>query len=221
MSWVDRHNFSQDYPQFETTRAYDHWQNRRDETVSSERSMEELLETTTKQGGRLPMTLKELATRLGRVNRFAGAGRYPYSVLQHSLTVGFLAIRDGLTAHDTAQAFLHDAHEAVTGDVVGNHKTEMQRHHEGMIQREVLEDLGIRASRAAPFYLEEKIKELDTLAGDAEAVELLRPNEYDPRVVDVIDDFALRLTKNWHLQTAESLEAFFVLILEPFVGNHS
>lgn len=61
--------------------------------------------------------IRDLAHHLAAVNRFAGAARLPYSVAQHSVLVSKLA---GLASQPPLTclfALLHDAHEAIIGDI--------------------------------------------------------------------------------------------------------
>lgn len=60
-----------------------------------------------------------LSVSLARIPRFNGhtLGTYPYSVAQHSVLVAEMVHAWGGTAHQVAAALLHDAHEALMGDI--------------------------------------------------------------------------------------------------------
>ncbi|HEY1310075.1 MAG TPA: hypothetical protein VGF02_03930 [Pseudolabrys sp.] len=55
----------------------------------------------------------EIAETLARINRYAGASEKPISVAQHSL-IAF----DAAAPEDRAAVLLHDAHEALIGDII-------------------------------------------------------------------------------------------------------
>jgi 5'-deoxynucleotidase YfbR-like HD superfamily hydrolase len=65
------------------------------------------------------ISLDDVAIGLARIPRFLGQSRRKYSVLEHSLHVcGIVAERDASAAARTRlAALLHDAHEALTGDI--------------------------------------------------------------------------------------------------------
>ena len=63
-------------------------------------------------------TLADLSLGMSRIPRFAGQTRVPWSVLDHSLFAASMAQRDAPLAYAAQLAVLmHDAHEALTGDV--------------------------------------------------------------------------------------------------------
>lgn len=77
-------------------------------------------------------SFETVVERLGRVNRFAGA--VEYSVLQHSAVVGMLVMVMHGSMNVITAAYLHDFHEAITGDVRAPFKTDEQRSVEFMVQ---------------------------------------------------------------------------------------
>lgn len=58
-----------------------------------------------------------VAHHLARINRWAGATVYPWSVAAHSLLVAALMAEDKQPARVRLLGLLHDAHEAYTGDL--------------------------------------------------------------------------------------------------------
>lgn len=88
-------------------------------------------------GGTTSPSLQDIAIGLGRMPRFAGQTRGWWSVLHHSFVVE-LIVRNGLEGFGRPplwnavrlSALLHDAHEAVTGDVPTTWKTADLRHHQ-------------------------------------------------------------------------------------------
>ena len=64
-----------------------------------------------------PITIEDVAAGLCKVNRFCGATRVPYSVAQHSVHVSKLIRQHGGNWKTQLCGLLHDAHEAVIGDI--------------------------------------------------------------------------------------------------------
>lgn len=67
-------------------------------------------------------TIGEVAHGLALINRFTGHTKRPYSVAEHSLLVCDIVRAQGLPASAQLAALLHDAHEALVGDVGTMHK---------------------------------------------------------------------------------------------------
>lgn len=64
------------------------------------------------------LTSFSIAWSLSQINRFNGHARRPYSVAEHSLFVCEILERDfGLDVHGQFAGLMHDAHEAVCGDM--------------------------------------------------------------------------------------------------------
>ena len=62
-------------------------------------------------------SIEVIAHALAQINRFTGHAARPYSVAEHSLLVCDIAAATGLSPHAQRAALLHDAHEAITGDM--------------------------------------------------------------------------------------------------------
>ena len=63
------------------------------------------------------ITIRDIAAGLSKINRFAGATALPYSVAQHCCVVARI-LRDGGAGLETElYGLLHDAHEAMVGDI--------------------------------------------------------------------------------------------------------
>lgn len=67
-------------------------------------------------------SIGEVAHALALINRFTGHTKRPYSVAEHSLLVCDIVRAHGLPASAQLAALLHDAHEAMVGDVGTMHK---------------------------------------------------------------------------------------------------
>lgn len=65
------------------------------------------------------INLMDVAWSLAQTNRFNGHALRPYSVAEHSLLVSEIVEREVIGAGPSVQlyALLHDAHEAITGDL--------------------------------------------------------------------------------------------------------
>jgi len=62
--------------------------------------------------------IEDIAHHLALINRFTGATARPYSVAEHSLLVAEILERSGVSDPMCLRAaLLHDAHEAITGDI--------------------------------------------------------------------------------------------------------
>ena len=66
--------------------------------------------------GKAP-SIDVIAHSLSIINRFTGHATRPYSVAEHSLLVCDIVASNGHSAHAQRAALMHDAHEAITGDV--------------------------------------------------------------------------------------------------------
>lgn len=63
------------------------------------------------------ISVLDIARGLSKINRFAGATKFPYSVAQHSLLVSDIVADLGGSARQQLAGLLHDAHEIVLSDV--------------------------------------------------------------------------------------------------------
>jgi hypothetical protein len=111
-------------------------------------------------------SLIDIAVSLSRQPRFAGHCRRWWSVLDHTLFGADLLHADGDEAYPTLRLawLLHDAHEAITGDIPTTFKTESMRWAQG--------DLDTRIHRA--FYTSDncwhsEVKAIDKRCLTAEA----------------------------------------------------
>jgi uncharacterized protein len=65
---------------------------------------------------KLELDIETIALQLDRINRFSGASKRPYSVMEHSYRGALWA--KGHFGVETGRAFLlHDAHEIIIGDI--------------------------------------------------------------------------------------------------------
>lgn len=133
------------------------------------------------------ITIEDIATHLGRVRRFVGASPRYFSVAQHSVIVGYLAIAvDRLQGGSESpgllmrHALLHDAAEYLTNDVPSPIKaligTEFRTLTQG-IDRAIAHEFDLHTVRPASVYLADKIAlELDSeiLMAECGGVDLLQ-----------------------------------------------
>lgn len=123
-----------------------------------------------------------LAHHLACINRFTGAAARPYSVAEHSLLCADIAADLDLGPLLELACLMHDAHEAVTGDMSTPMKRAMgQQWHwiEGAHERALRRALGLQVAFAAG---RETIKQVDLIALATERRDLLpwRDGESEP-----------------------------------------
>jgi hypothetical protein len=82
-------------------------------------------------------TVRSIGIQLGRIPRFCGSTREWYPVLSHVIVVAQL-----LPAHLRIHGLLHDAPEAILGDVPSTWKTEAARYQESEILDRIYDELG-------------------------------------------------------------------------------
>lgn len=74
------------------------------------------------------ISIDTIAHSLAQINRFTGHAARPYSVAEHSLLVAEIIERAGFGSLAALAGLMHDAHEALVGDVTSPVKQEMRRH---------------------------------------------------------------------------------------------
>lgn len=144
------------------------------------------------------ISIDVLAESLSRIARFTGHTRHFYSVAQHSVLVSRL-VPDSLAAH----GLLHDAGEAVLGDISTPLKDEIDsrsggwlRSTEHAIHAEILRGLGLEALDEDD---ERRIKHADGRALCVEVRDLVTPGEvrFDlPHGFAVVQSIP-RITRCW------------------------
>ena len=88
-------------------------------------------------------SLEDIAVALGRICRFAGNCRQFWPVLLHSMAVWELASVNNRSAQVHLFALLHDASEAVLGDITRPFKTADMKSIEKEIESKIYRSLGI------------------------------------------------------------------------------
>jgi len=154
-------------------------------------------------------SLEAIALSLGRQCRFGGQTRQWYCVLAHSMLVCDIAgvIPDSAPSLSLA-CLLHDAGEAVCGDIPTPWKTEADRRREDEILGRIYDSLGLSHMWPLTIDLAEAVAKADLLALRAEAtllmprgiarakygaIEPIYPNEQ----TDDLRLYALRLAKEY------------------------
>lgn len=110
-------------------------------------------------------SLTDIAIHLGRVCRFAGACNTFYSVLTHSLVVGDL----GSTPRLQLLGYLHDASEAVIGDITRPFKTASMKEVEARIWERIAETLWL-PHFTNQDWADVKTNDIRTLRAEAELI---------------------------------------------------
>ena len=121
-------------------------------------------------------SLEAIALSLGRQCRFGGQTRQWYCVLAHSMLVCDIAtfIPDSAPSLSLA-CLLHDAGEAVCGDIPTPWKTEADRRREDEILGRIYDSLGLGHMWPLTIDLAEAVAKADLLALRAEATLLMPP----------------------------------------------
>lgn len=121
--------------------------------------------------------IEVIAHSLAQINRFTGHATRPYSVAEHSVLVCDIVKTMGLDHHAQRAALMHDAHEAITGDMASPVKWVLGTEWLGF------ENLHARMLRHA-YHLQtahtaygHAIKQADLIALATERRDLMR---YDP-----------------------------------------
>lgn len=110
-------------------------------------------------------SLEDIALSLSRIPRFGGHGRTEWSVLNHSLVCQRIAAKHGYNAAFQLEMLLHDAHEAVTGDIPTPVKTQDVR----LLQAELDGRILSAYFPGTPGLFPHKMRVLDLRALYAEA----------------------------------------------------
>lgn len=110
-------------------------------------------------------SLTDIGIHLGRVCRFAGACSQFYSVLTHSLVVGDL----GSTPRLKLLGYLHDASEAVIGDITRPFKTASMKEVEARIWERIAETLWL-PHFTNQDWVDVKTNDIRTLRAEAELI---------------------------------------------------
>ena len=155
-------------------------------------------EPSTKFGGQFVATptLVDIALGLGRTPRFGGQSRRWWSGLHHALVCRAIADRMGLSERVQLLALLHDAHEAVTGDVPAFFKPKVLSAFQEEIDERLYKGMGLWPI-TEPEHL--AIKVVDDRALKAEAYVVGPPNimshlgEPEPQDIEVVDDAVKQL----------------------------
>jgi hypothetical protein len=84
--------------------------------------------------------LVDIALGLSRQPRFGGQTRRWWSVLDHSLFVADLAAREGRGLRVILALLLHDAHEALTGDIPTSLKTDDMRDVQASLDERIMRE---------------------------------------------------------------------------------
>lgn len=138
-------------------------------------------------------TLDDIALGLSRAPRFAGQSLVPWSVAEHSMVVALLA--RPLGAAMELHGLLHDAHEAVTGDVPSSWKPPELRALQKGLDARIYRALGV--VRPSPEEAVQ-VKLLDLQALVVEAKWVAVPRAY----------LAIRAEVGWGSPTSDADAAF-------------
>lgn len=132
-------------------------------------------------------SLGEIGHSLSQINRFTGHATRPYSVAEHSLLVLNLARAEYASDELQFAALMHDAHEAIVGDMATPHKLEMGEAwaaYEWKHQRHLLEQYELLEVFT---QYKARIKRWDLIALATERAQLTRFNPLYSRLWPILD----------------------------------
>lgn len=121
------------------------------------------------------LTLTDLATGLSRIPRFTGAtlGEHPYSVAQHSWLVATIMGERQHTRTLQAAGLLHDAHEALMGDITSPVKAALGGHVVQELEARLQAALARRFGLGPMIFAEWPIKHADLDALETERRDIM------------------------------------------------
>lgn len=124
------------------------------------------------------LTLQDLATCLSRLPRFLGhtRGGPIYSVAQHSVLMVENLAEETLTLRRAA--LLHDAHEAIIGDIISPLKLLLGSAHVDCVERPIIAAMHARFGLAEALIGHHVIKRADAQMLAAEKRDLLAPSAW-------------------------------------------
>lgn len=146
-------------------------------------------------------SLYSIGVGLGRTVRFSGQTRLFYTVLQHTLVVAEL-----LPIEFRIHGLLHDAPEAIVGDVPTTWKTDAARDCEDDLQLRIYESLGLKLPSVTVYDLLHEA-DADALAAEAHVLGHAEAGKWWPW--DEVN------TKAYELTTARATAKDAQLWLEP------
>lgn len=117
-------------------------------------------------GGTTAPSLYDIGWSLSQVPRFGGHTRYPWSNLQHLFLCYRYAADKQMDTYTQLYALLHDAHEAITGDIPHPWKTRDMKIYQAEIDRRLFDSLSIPLPYDAIY---DQVKKIDRLALSVEA----------------------------------------------------
>lgn len=121
------------------------------------------------------LTLTDIATGLSRLARFNGAtrGPYPYTVAQHSCLVADILAERRHTHTLQKAGLLHDAHEALCGDIISPVKAALGHHVVHALERRLQVALSARFGLGPLIWCQPAIQQADADALATERRDLM------------------------------------------------
>jgi len=158
-------------------------------------------------------TLQDIAVGLGRMPRWAGATKRTYTVLQHSLACEEYVRLGKHKPLTRLYTILHDAHEAVTGDVPTSWKTGELRRWQDRLDKRIWASLSLPEPGPAEQLV---IESCDRAILWAEAQLLGNPAHAEYYFTMPRDDLAERCTRTMQNATSKIslIRAFLVRVDE-------
>lgn len=121
------------------------------------------------------LTLTDIATGLSRIARFVGAtkGAHPYTVAQHSCLVADILEQRRETHAMQKAGLLHDAHEALMGDIISPVKAALGRHVVHELERRLQVALSARFGLGPMIWCQPTLDQADADALATERRDLM------------------------------------------------
>lgn len=173
-------------------------------------------------------SLEDIAVGLSRMPRFGGQTLFEWTVADHVVCatryLGNLIARSGRYLPNTTRllplhVLLHDAHEALTGDIPTTFKTDDMK----ALQRRLDSRLYTALGLPTPFPTEsDYIKQIDKIMLLAEAKVCTPATTYE-RICEELKDIAMPVavdTVEDHIHNNVDARAEFLDIADTFMGGH-
>lgn len=171
-------------------------------------------------GGANAPSLYDIGYALRLQPRFGGhQTRLDWSVLHHLYAAGYLALEEGASVRVQLLAFMHDAHEAVTGDIPAPWKSTDMRKLQDELDSRIFHSLDV--DLPTPFERRLlKTYDTDLLHAESERFGPKKLGEPSKLAVQAVNA-AIRVVPQFPIPAGRWFEGVIETILEAMDGNRS